>query len=298
MQTSQFKIYAPLQNFFWRGTDFELAPGFWIKHFNQNQKPNLSGLDDHLSEDEKTDINTDASHWLTFHWNEGTEPCPAETVNLVLISLWLVKPTASHVAFRFKLGQGEGADKKGVSRLYDRFAWLPDDAHEGFADSDLQTLSLYYPALRDISYRRRRLNDALMLTLTGCWSHQWQAALICHAAAVEALLTYSTDPGITRRLAISYACLVETQNAGRNTAYNEFCALYSVRSDIMHGRSHNVPPSDRLPILGRFQNVLRTLWRKVISSPQLISILEDSDAQRDKYLSQLASGYTPPIRNP
>ena len=174
-------------------------------------------------------------------------------MNWVLISLWLVKPTASHVAFRFKLGQGESADKKGVSRLYDRFAWLPDDAHEKFDDSDLQTLSLYYPALRDISYRRRRLNDALMLTLTGCWSHQWQAALICHAAAVEALLTYSTKSGITDRLAKSYACLVETQKTCRDTANEEFRKLYSVRSDIMHGRTNNVASSERLPLLARFQ---------------------------------------------
>jgi hypothetical protein len=296
MQTSQFKIYAPLQNFFWRETDFKLAPGFWIKHFNQNQKPNLSGLDKHLSEDEKTSINTDASHWLTFHWNEGSEPCPAKTVDLVLIALWLAKPTASHVAFRFKLGQGESADKKGVSRLYDRFAWLPDDAHEKFADSDLQTAKSFYPPLRDICCARGgRLNNALMLTLTGCFSIYWQVALICHAAAAEALLTYSTKPGsITRRLATSYACLGETQKTCRDAAYNEFCTLYSIRSDIMHGRTHEVDPAERLPLLARFQTVLRRLWCTVLSSPQLISVLEGSDAQREVYFSQLASGYTPP----
>ena len=296
MQMSQFKIYAPLQNFFWSGNNYELTPVLWIKNYC-NQKPELPELDANLSQSEQSDFNSGAWHWLTFQWIEGTEPLPSETVNLVLVAMWLVKPTATHVAFQFKHFQELA--KTGVARKHDRFTWLPKDAHKRFDDSDLQSVSSYYPALRDICCARGgRLNNALMLTLTGCWSIHWQTSLICHAAAVEALLTYSTDPGITRRLAISYACLVETQNASRHTAYNEFCTLYSIRSDIMHGRSHNVPPSERLPILARFQNVLRTLWRTVISSPQLISKLEDSDSLRDKYLSQLASNYTPPSRNP
>jgi hypothetical protein len=133
MKTPQFEIFAPLQNFCWSGDDLELTQGLWIRHFHQ--KPDLRGLDAELAPSEQSDIGyLGASHWLTFHWNEGSELCPTETVNLVLIALWLAKPTASHVAFRFKLGQGESADKKGVSRLYDRFAWPPDDAQEKFAD--------------------------------------------------------------------------------------------------------------------------------------------------------------------
>ena len=290
--TRQFEIYAPLQDFCWNGVDFELNPGLRIRHFNQ--KPNLQGLDAFITEDEKTDAFFYSQHCLTFHWNEGTEPFPAETVNFALVALWLVKRTRSHVALRFELGSKAAAGEKRLSRLFDRFAWMPSATPEEFDDSDLQSASSYYPALRDICCARGRLNDALILTLTGCWSHQWQAALICHAAAAEALLTYSTAPGITRRLANSYACLVETQRASRDAAYGEFRTLYSVRSDIMHGRTHNVPTSERLPFLVRFQDVLRMLWRAVISSPQVISVLEGSDAQREAYFSQLTSGYTPP----
>lgn len=292
MTTRQFEIYAPLQDFYWNVGDFELTPGLWIRRFNQ--KPDLQGLDATLAEDEQTDAFFYAQHWLTFHWNEGTEPSPAEMVNLALVALWLVKPTRSHVAFRFQLGQEAAAGEKSRSRLFDRFAWVPGATHEEFDDSDLQSTSSYYPALRNICCAGSRLNDALILTLTGCWSHQWQAALICHAAAAEALLTCSTARGITRRLATSYACLVETQRACRDAANGEFRTLYSVRSDIMHGRVHNVPPSDQLPLLARFQNVLRTLWRVEISSPQLILVLDGSDTQREEYFSQLTSGYTPP----
>lgn len=292
MSTRQFKIYAPLQDFIWNGVDFEIMSGLRISRFNQ--RPDLQGLDATLAEDEQTDAFFNAHHWLNFQWQVGTEPSPAEIVNLVLVALWLVKPTRSHVAFRFELGQEAAADYKRRYRLFDRFAWVPNATHEEFNDSDLQSVSSYYPALREICCARRRLNDALILTLTGCWSHQWQSALICHAADAEMLLTYSTGRGITHRLAISYACLVETQRASRDAAYKEFYTLYSVRSDIMHGRSHNVRSSERLPFLGRFQNVLRMLWRAAISSPQAISIFEGSDAQREAYFSQLTSGYTPP----
>lgn len=292
MTTRQFEIYAPLQDFCWNGVDFELTPGIWIKHFNQ--KPDLQELDTTLAEDEHTDAFFYAQHWLTFHWNEGTEPSPAETVNLALVALWLVKPTRSHVAFRFELGRNAAAGEKSRSRLFDRFAWVTGVTHEEFDDSDLQSASSYYPALRDICCAGSRLNDALILTLTGCWSHQWQAALICHAAAAEALLTYSTAPGITSRLATCYACLVDTQRASRDVAHGEFLTLYSVRSDIMHGRTHNVSPSERLPLLARIQDVLRMLWRAVISSPQRISVLDASDAKRKAYFSQLTSCYTPP----
>jgi hypothetical protein len=292
MMTRQFEIYAPLQDFCWNGVDFELTPGLRIRKFTK--KPDLQGLDATIADDEQTDAFFYAQHWLTFHWNEGNEPSPAETVNLALVALWLVKPTRSHVAFRFELGHEAAAGEKSRSRLFDRFAWVPSATHMEFDDSDLESASSYYPALRNICCAGSRLNDALILTLTGCWSHQWQAALICHAAAAEALLTYSTAQGITRRLATSYACLVETQSASRDAAYRAFRTLYSVRSDIMHGRTHNVPPSERLPFLARFQDVLRMLWRAVISSPQVISVLEDSDAQREHYFSQLTSGYTPP----
>jgi hypothetical protein len=290
--TRQFEIYAPLQDFYWDGVDFELTPELRIRHFTE--KPDLQGLAATIDQDEQTDVFFYAQHWLTFNWNEGTEPSPAETVNLVLVALWLTKPTRTHVSLRFELGRNAAAGENNRSRLFDRFAWIPGATQEEFNRSDLTSASSYYLALRDICCARGRLNDAFILTLTGCWSHQWQTSLICHAAAAEALLTYSTAPGITRRLAMSYACLIETQRTSRDAAYGEFRRLYSVRSDIMHGRTGNVLPSERLPFLARVQDVLRMLWRTIISSPQTVSVLEDSDAQREAYFNQLTSGYKPP----
>lgn len=295
MTTRQFEVYAPLQDFCWNGDDFALTPGLRMRRFNPDEKPDLRGLDATLAEDERTDAFS-SRHWLTFRWNEGDVPCPAETVNLALVALWLVKPTRSHVAFRFELGHEAAAAEKGRFRLFDRFAWVPGATHDEFEDSDLQSVSSHYPALRDICCAGGRLSNALMLTLAGCWSHHWQPALICHAAAAEAILTYATGPGITNRLATSYACLVETQANARDAAFIEFRELYSVRSDIMHGRTHKVPESERLPILARFQGTLRTLWGYVLSSPQLITVLDGTDSLREAWFLSLQCGYTPPQR--
>lgn len=204
----KFDVYAPLSEFDWQGSGFELAPGLWIKRFEQ--KPDLRDLDSTLADDER-DVLVCGSHWLTFRWDEGTEPCPAETVSMVLLSLWLVKRTRTHVAFRFELGSDPLADKKSIHRLFDRFAWVEGTIHDTMDKADLTAAASYYRVLQNLCCARGHLNDAYLLTLTGCWSHHWQVALICHAAAAEAILTYSKAPGVTRRLATAYACLVEAQ---------------------------------------------------------------------------------------
>ncbi len=286
-----FDIYAPLQKFNWDGDCFELSPGLWVKRFEQT--PDLQGWNATLSEDEQNELFF-ARHWVTFRWDEGTEPSPAANINLVLLAFWLVKPTKTQVAFRFKLGPNATTSGSGRSRLLDRFHWIPDVTRDQFDDTDLQSASSYYKVLHDLHCIRGRLNDALLLTLFGCWSHQWQVALVCYAAAAETLLTYATGRGITKRLSTAYACLVETQPHLRDVAFQEFRALYSIRSDIMHGRAHSVPATDRLPTLAEFADMIRKLWRVVVSSAPLIAALESTDAQREAYLNKVSVGYSPP----
>lgn len=289
----KFDVYAPLSEFDWPGSSFELVPGLRLRRFDT--KPDLRDLDSktYLSVDEQ-EVLVSGSHWLTFRWDEGTEPCPAETINLVLLSLWLVKRTRTHVAFRFELGSDLLADRKSRHRLFDRFAWVEGTIQDTMEDADLAAAASYYRVLQNLCCARGRLNDACLLTLTGCWSHYWQVALICHAAATEAILTYSTARGVTRRLATAYACLVEARAPDRDRALREFSDLYSLRSDIMHGRSQDVPKDDRLPKLARFNDMLRRLWHMVLSSPELVCVLEGTDTQREKYFLALQAGYKPP----
>jgi hypothetical protein len=285
-----FEICAPLQEFRWSGDSFELSPGVWLKR--RKDVPGLQGWDSRLSEDEQDKLFF-ASHWLTFAWSEAAESSPAETVNLVLLSLWLVKPTKTHVAFRFALAPYPGANGAGRVRLLDRFQWVRNASEEDFDTADLQSAATYYRTLSSLNRTRGRLNDALLLTLQGCTAHHWQVALVCLAAAVETVLTCDTGPGLTRRLAATYACLVEAEAARRNAAFTEFRKLYEVRSDIVHGRASSVAVAERLPMLAAFADLVRKLWRAAIQSEARIAALEGTDKQRHAHFTALGTPFNP-----
>lgn len=291
MNTRRFEIYAPVQDFRWSGEDFELAPGVLLKRFQT--PPDLEGLNEWVGREE-WERASKVSHWLTFERRPTDALSPTEIENLVLLALWLSKPTRAHIALRFELGRGSADQEKSRNRLLDRFQWVPGAVELGHEEVDLQRSAAFYQSLVSVCASRGRLNDALILTLSACWSVAWQVALICHSAAAEALLTYASGSGITRRLSTTYACMVESQQMRRVAAFKEFSELYSARSDVIHGRTHNVATGDRLPTLGRFQNVLRTLWATVLLSPQLVSVLEGTDAQRKAHFSAMQNGFTPP----
>jgi len=291
MKGRRFRLYAPLLDFAWEGDTFAFAPDLDIKRIKRPSE--LAGMDEWLSAPE-WDRASHAAHWLVHEHTEGAVPHAGEIENLVLLSLWLMKPTKTQIAHRFKVGMAEAEGENGMSRLLDRFMWIPGSIELEFSSSELQSAAKLYATLTQACAARGRLNNALLLTIGGCWAHDWQVSLICHAAAAEALLTYSTGPGITRRLATSFACLTETDSSKRDAAFLELKTLYSNRSDIMHGRTHNVGASDRLPTLVRFQALLRKLWNVVLASPALIHVLEGTDAQREVHLTRIQQGYSPP----
>lgn len=291
MEERRFAIYAPLLDFVWEGDTFAFESNLEIKRIKKPTE--LTGMEGWLAASEWERI-SNATHWLVHEHIDGDIPHAGEIENLVLLSLWLVKPTRTQITHRFKVGLANADGIKGMSRLLDRFMWIPGAIDFEFSLSELQAAANLYASLSRACTFRGRMNDALLLTLGGCWAHAWQVSLICHAAAVEALLTFSTKPGITRRLATSFACLTETDLSRRDAAFLEFKTLYSNRSDIMHGRTHNVSESERIPTLVRFQSLLRKLWNVVHSSPALMSVLEGTDPQRESYLTQVQQGYNPP----
>ena len=289
--TRRFDVYAPLQDFYWSGQDQPFGAQLVLKRFNQT--PSLSGLEAYVSKPE-WDRAVNSDHWLTFQWVDGTKISTAEMINLFLLSLWLVKPTRAQVALRFEIGRDEAAGQKRMSRLLDRFSWIPGSIEPDISDEDVQKASTYYGELEKLCGLRGRLNNAMALTVSGCWSHAWQTALICHAAAAETILTYSTALGLTRRLATSYACIVASDTSARDAAFNEFTNLYSARSDITHGRMHNIPEDGTLPTLSRFANLMRGLWSAVLRSKELMAALELDDAGRRAHFTRAETGYSPP----
>lgn len=289
--TRRFDVYAPLQDFYWPGTDFSFSSTVALNSIDRT--PELRGLETHVSKPEWEHA-TNSDHWLVFQWIDGIEPFPSAVINLVLLSLWLVKPIRSQVALKFEIGRDDAASEAKMSRLLDRFAWIPGTVDPDVTDEDLRLASTYYSVLEQLCRARGRLNNAMVLTVAGCWSHGWQTALICHAAAAETILTYATGRGLTGRLGESYACLVESDAHKRNAAFAEFVSLYSARSDIVHGRMHRIARTDTLPTLLRFQNLMRRLWSVVLTSAHHVSALELDDAGREAYLTRLQSGYAAP----
>lgn len=290
MPIQRFNVCAPLQDFFGVGDSLELAPDLWIRR--RADVPDPQDWSDRLGDDERTKLSF-VEHWLIFGWTEDATRTPGETVNLALLSFWLVKPTKTHVAFRFKFSPDPAISGAGMARLLDRFQWIPDATEATFGTADLQAAAKHFRSLSAVS-PHGRLNDALRLTLSGCVSRQWQVALICFAAAAEALLTSGTGPGLTRRLARAYACLVERESIRRDAAFEHFCNLYKMRSHIVHGRSREIAPEERLPMLASFSDMMRTLWRAVIRCDELIEILEGTDKQRASYFRTLCSSYISP----
>ena len=288
---SDLKVYAPLQQFVWSGKQFLISPGFEITRFLNI--PDLRGLETGLASEEIRDLVP--QHWLAFEWKTGEEPSAAEVVNLFLLALWIVKPTRSHVAVRFEVSSDLNHSPGGTYRMLDRFNFVPGAVADRVEDSDLSAAASYFLLCRALRLADKRLVNGLLLTFAGCTATHWQVAFVCHAGAAEALLTYDTGRGITRRLATSYACLVESAKANRDLAFTEFAELYEVRSDIMHGRAHRITSADRLPTLGRLEGLLRRLWRAILSSPShVVDALEGTDSDRAAYLNQLQSGYSPP----
>lgn len=285
-----FTIYAPLCDFDWNGQAFEIDAGVIIT--NDPIPAVVEGLADDLAKPE-WDRASNVGHWLRFGWDYNSPTRKHEILNLVLLSLWIANPTQTRVEFSFKVADDDHGPHS-VTRHLDRFQYIIGKVFVPFNDQHLQRASFLFKTLLALYLRNGRLNPALLLTLTGCWSIEWSTALICHAAAAEGLLTYATGPGITRRLSTTFACFMHNAAADRDNAYQHFRSLYDARSDIMHGRVHNIPVADRLAKLDAWQDALRALWGKACDTPAMMTALESTDDDRRLYFHAIAAGYTSP----
>jgi hypothetical protein len=278
---SAFTVFSPLSRFEWNGDVYQVSPGLEVIRRPTNPYP-LRDLDEDLTRFEKDELFF-ADHWLRFAWQDGSDPSAAEYVNLFLLALWVEQPTRTHVKFRFCVNDDPGESPGGMSRLFDQFQWIEGGVTDEVSTASLAAAGSLFLPMKSALVARNRLSNALFLTFAGCNAIQWQVALACYAAAAEALLTYQTGSGITRRLASAFAVLMDTAPAARDNHFNHFRDLYSKRSDVMHGRGHLIPAADRLPILARLGDALRSLWRIILLSAPATQALEGTDAQREAF---------------
>lgn len=234
---SDIEGHMRLMNFRWKGDEFKLSPTLIIRRLKQ--PPDLSTFSANLSPWE-IQRSAEVTHWLCFTGKDGDQSAIRASGEILLFCLWLVKPTKTHIDIWFWANKAE--ERSGSSRLLDRFSWISETTAEDYSTEELECVGKLFKCLSTIYQRKGRLNDAMLIAISGCWSHYWQAALICSAAAVEALITYSAAPGITRRLAITFACITEAGREGRDAAFREFCEVYSARSDAMAWQSVPIGP--------------------------------------------------------
>lgn len=243
---------------------------------------------DNLSESERSELEG-VSHWLQFTV-QGDDSQTGRITTTFLLSLWLAIHSRTHAKYRFEIA----GQKQCFVRLLDRFQWVEPYVEDNIDTRHLEEAALYFQATNKTWETRRRLWHSLVLTSAGCMAKRWQVAIICFTAALEGILTYSKQPGITERLSSSFACLTKSKTKERDAAYKEFYEVYDFRSDIMHGRIKNVSKTERLLMVNQASNVLRSLWRQVLSSVSELAELENDDSGRESFFNKICKGYATP----
>lgn len=197
-------------------------------------KPNaykLSELDveQYLARYEIGQIST-APFWVVLNDFKPKNLSPAEIMNTLLMAFWIHVPSRIDLKYRF----GDGGD---FARVLSRFEFNKFDQNkEFFSLTDLEKVNEYYRCLIRIKRNGARLFAALSNTFMGCLQYNWKASYLLFAAALEAMLTYSSAPGITNRLSKAFACLMSSKKTDRDRHYRRFYRSYQIRSDLMHGR--------------------------------------------------------------
>lgn len=283
-------VWVPLFDFKAPDRAYELAPG--LKICRLREIPDVAGQERYLPQLDQM-LLPGVSHWLNYQHSPKTGVRIAEISNLVLLALWLVEPTRTHVRARFvKSLTVEG--KNQLQHDWSHFQYVEGAVKDSYTDEQLERVAMLYSVLLAARLKDRRLHDALQLTMNGCVAYQWTVAIVCHVAAFETLLTFSRDGGLMQRLCTAYACLTETDLAARNRAYREAEYVYDCRSEIMHGRMSGIAKDKRLARVRDVQLLLRKLWVRILSDREALAALDEPDAIRYEYLNRVMVGFTAP----
>jgi hypothetical protein len=243
-----------------------------------------------LSKREIEDINN-CKFWIKISGSFPYYIKPSEICNTILLSMWVNKPNQIETKFRF------GEDNS-ISRQLDRFQFIRVDNNDNYFNlHDLENVKIYYKSFCQIKRRNKRLYIAQLNTFMGCQEYHWQVGFLLFSAAFEALLNYQKGYGITKRLAKSNACLMETSKYKRDSLFKKFEKLYNVRSDLMHGKQRKSRRGDgNLKKLSKLSSALRHLWQKILIDRDLQTTLEGDDSIRKAFFERIQSAYSEPIK--
>lgn len=277
-------VWAPLSDFRWRGSERKLYGSLWIRPSRSYSGYDRPEFRDRITAEDLSECRS-VSHWLSFIRPAQGPVSSQVTINQFLIALWVAKPTATQVRLRFEAAD---SDVYLVARHLDRVQWIEGQVEEEVNDADLDEVERMLPAIHAAYLEGRRLKTALGLTFRGCVSVEWQSAFICLAAAAETLLTFSRGSGLVERLGDAYAKLTASCKSETAEAVKRFKRLYSVRSDIVHGKSYDRQGQRRnLKDLAEFSNLLRHLWSVILRSDEALRTLDGDDSARESFFRRL-----------
>ena len=289
---SVWTVFVPLDGLLWPGEEFAHPTIGRIRRRSSNPVP--AQFRDRLSSWEWEELDEER-HWLEFDRRADDPLSSWERVNLLLLALWVTVPTPTHARLKFEWVPLR-SEETSFERLLDPFCWIEEQAVFAITTSELEKAANRFDKLRMVYLDDKRLRDSLVLTLRGATNHSWQVACVCLSAAAEAMLTYSPERGLTKRLATSFACLRKTEKASRDEQYHRFERLYQVRSEIMHGRVTARLLDGNLAHLADFSDLLRELWAIVLDDEAVRRELDKPDPERQKFLQARGDGYSPPQR--
>lgn len=275
-------VWAPLIDFSWNGLGRQVTEDTRLR-----PRSDYLGYEQfaYVLAQEEQDRCREIGHWLHISRPANDRLSASEKINSFLLTLWIVRPTLTHVPFRF---EETASGTKVFARHLDRFQWVKGQAKTEIGDKHLNQVGRLLPRLIATYSNGRRLRNALVLTLRGCVARDWQEAFVCYCAAAEAMLTYSREPGLTDRLARSYARIMDRTQPSAKKAQDEFKRLYAIRSDIVHGRSYGRQTSSHnLRELSAFSNLLRRLWGRILQDRDLCDGLDAEDRDRERLFEAL-----------
>lgn len=276
------RVWSPLIDFPWNGGDYPLRDGLQIVRQPTDFPWGAERTRYFLSQEEQESARA-SDHWMEIDQPAQDTTSAAAKINIFLISLWIVRPTLTHVSMRFE----QTPDGLKIARVLERFQWIKDQLHPNVEDEHLASVRAMVPSLFRIYEARGRLSNAVSLTFRGCISRDWQSSFICFSAALEGLLNYGRGRGLTERLASAYAKLQDRYGEGSRDDHETFTRFYNVRSEIVHGRAYERESSTRnLVDLAGCSDLLRRVWRIVLEHDDVLERLEQDDFAREDFFSK------------
>lgn len=262
----KIEICAPLVGFDWTGTELTMGDTTSIRPGTCFDGYDAKDVSEFISPEEK-DRCRETRHWLFFTRVAHSPVSAAVNINAFLLSLWIVRPTPTHVTVRFeKSPDGEYH----AVRVLDRFQWVRGHVWEDVCEEHLLEVSDLFPHVLEAYANGGRHRTALVLAFRGCVSKDWQAATLCFAAALATLFRHSDTKRVLDQLVSGFSKLQSLSKAARSISPETVAVLYKAAAEILEG--HSTPRDDadkNLADLARLSEILRIALHASLMSEKI-----------------------------